>query len=668
MHPATVEFEAFYASGASAGQPATGLSDGTLTASVSSGGSYANLDNQTFSEVKPGRYQFALSSSERAGSVHRFACVSSDSAVKLLPVPTVISDNVAAIVDGLKADENFAGVLNAFPVQSMTLTRNGGHHPDDWSADTSVSEGTSGSGRTFWQDGNIQRIRRSGFISQIRLQTAATHDVGALARLKIMRAGTVVETSETFKLTDDATTSQTIELVSPVPVEVGDVVGIYIADVGSGVASGLTLTTDAGQSVKFATGEIADDSSATTLAGYSLNLAVYGTGPKLAITGDSIAEGHNGPTDYHGFFHSGNVPGGNEASEIGYAIKQILGASYGYENHARGSQTFAWVRSTGIPSAIDSRAKSILIHCGVNDVAQGREWSAIEDDLDAIRDLVPSTTALFINEILPWSDGSDGQAATVRTWNANLATWCAANDATLILCHDAMGQTRGTTGELDDLLTAYDQDGVHLTEAGVSAIAGIIAAAIMRSQGVNVTGFSPPASSEIAASGGSGAGTDVNIVSVAGQPVNSVEDFKSKNVFRVPSPSSPEGSIGKAKFNIPDHLRGDTWAGFANALVADRDGNPVDLTGATIRMEVKSEKDVKSSNHDGADVDAAIEFSTSSSTIEVSNATNGLFSIPKRVVDLTPRDYVYDIQVELANGDVHTVLFGTWKIAQDVTR
>jgi hypothetical protein len=41
-----------------------------------------------------------------------------------------------------------------------------------------------------------------------------------------------------------------------------------------------------------------------------------------------------------------------------------------------------------------------------------------------------------------------------------------------------------------------------LTEAGVSALAAIIAAAIMRSQGVNVTGFAPPASSEIAASGG----------------------------------------------------------------------------------------------------------------------------------------------------------------------
>jgi hypothetical protein len=76
--------------------------------------------------------------------------------------------------------------------------------------------------------------------------------------------------------------------------------------------------------------------------------------------------------------------------------------------------------------------------------------------------------------LLPWTNGSDGQAGTVRTWNANLAVWCAANGAHLIECHDPMGQVRISTGELDDMKTAYNQDGVHLSTVGVDALAQII--------------------------------------------------------------------------------------------------------------------------------------------------------------------------------------------------
>jgi len=69
---------------------------------------------------------------------------------------------------------------------------------------------------------------------------------------------------------------------------------------------------------------------------------------------------------------------------------------------------------------------------------------------------------------------NDVQAATIRTWNANLAAWCLSNNATLIPTHDAMGKIRVSTGQLDDLKTEYDADGTHITQLGVLKMAEIM--------------------------------------------------------------------------------------------------------------------------------------------------------------------------------------------------
>ncbi|WP_149496209.1 SGNH/GDSL hydrolase family protein [Roseiconus lacunae] len=374
----------------------------------------------------------------------------------------------------LVAVDSIAKSTNLSDTPLATLTANGGVDQAAWQMDTSVSEGASGIGRTFWQVGNSQRVRRVGKLVQVQLQTAAVHDFGVPAKIKVFRSGSVVSESEWFDLSDSAGVRQVIDLVTPIGVQVGDYLGIYVSDAGAGDASGLALTNAAGESVKYVDGDVNSDAVSATLTNYSINLAAMSIAPRLAITGDSIAEGHNGASDYHGFLHTSSTPGGNEASEIGHAIRKIKGDAFGYENHALGSQTFAWVRSTGVPSAVASRAPNILIHCGVNDIAQSREWSDVEADLDAIRAAVPASTALYINEILPWTAGSDTQAATIRDWNTRLAVWCDENNVLLIRCHDAMGQVRGTTGEIDDLATQYNQDGVHLTEAGVNKIAEIV--------------------------------------------------------------------------------------------------------------------------------------------------------------------------------------------------
>jgi hypothetical protein len=101
------------------------------------------------------------------------------------------------------------------------------------------------------------------------------------------------------------------------------------------------------------------------------------------------------------------------------------------------------------------------------------DWATIQSNLNTIKATILPWQHLFVDEILPWTNGTDAQVATVRTFNANLAVWCAANGATLVPCWGAMGQLRPSTGYFDDLKAVYDQDGVHLKQPGVDQMAAI---------------------------------------------------------------------------------------------------------------------------------------------------------------------------------------------------
>lgn len=174
---------------------------------------------------------------------------------------------------------------------------------------------------------------------------------------------------------------------------------------------------------------------------------------QFGISGDSIAQ--NATLNLPSIF----------PADIGKNGFSLNDASIKITDNALGNQTYAWVLSTGVPNAIAAGAESILIHCGVNDVSTSRTWGQIESDLDDIKALLTGQE-LFISEILPWTNGSDAENATIRTFNTNFAVWAAANGVTLISTHDQVGQIRVSTGELDDLKTIYDLDGVHLTAGG----------------------------------------------------------------------------------------------------------------------------------------------------------------------------------------------------------
>ena len=75
-----------------------------------------------------------------------------------------------------------------------------------------------------------------------------------------------------------------------------------------------------------------------------------------------------------------------------------------------------------------------------------------------------------------------------------------------------------------------------------------------------------------------------------------------------------------------------------------------------------------------ADVDASASIqldSSDSSKIEIYDAAAGKCYIKVKnahTQNLTPGSYVYDVQVKRSNGDIRTVLWGTFAILDDVTR
>lgn len=350
-------------------------------------------------------------------------------------------------------------------------------------AGASAASGST-TGRTFIFANWSRRIRQSGTIRSIKYQMLNA-GTGAVMRLRLYRpdgAGNWSMVAQTDAIDPASTSAAEFSLPTPWPCQFGDALGLWIQ--ASGGAFGnpqLRLNNVSSSESTYyigsdETGTVAQ-SSMTALTGYDFCLEARGIAPWLAATGDSIAEGHNTVNDWHGVMHANQSLGSDPTAEIYYMMRQRTGNLLEYQNLALGGQKFDWVLSTGIPAAIAVLPVAIHIHCGLNDVVAARSWAAIESDLDAIASLL-TTEDLWIDEILPYTGGNDTLAGTIRTYNGNLATWCSANDAHLIACHDAMGQIRVSTGELDDLLAAYDYDGAHLTQAGVAEMARIISVAM----------------------------------------------------------------------------------------------------------------------------------------------------------------------------------------------
>ena len=109
---------------------------------------------------------------------------------------------------------------------------------------------------------------------------------------------------------------------------------------------------------------------------------------------------------------------------------------------------------------------------------------------------------------------------------------------------------------------------------------------------------------------------------------------------------------------LSDFYRGDTRS--ITLTFTDKNSDPIDLTGATLWFTVKSAVA-------DADADAVIQKKITDHT----DPTNGISTVvisPEDTENLPIARYFYDFQLVDPNGNVSTVLEGTFKLKYDVTR
>ncbi|MHB9148345.1 MAG: hypothetical protein ACYC2U_08300 [Candidatus Amoebophilus sp.] len=108
-------------------------------------------------------------------------------------------------------------------------------------------------------------------------------------------------------------------------------------------------------------------------------------------------------------------------------------------------------------------------------------------------------------------------------------------------------------------------------------------------------------------------------------------------------------------YNFDPHVKGNTFLGKEFAI--DISGTPPDLTGATIKMQLRLTP-VHPTEH---------ELSTTNNKIEINDAVGGHFQIKEQIIDFPASNYYYDIQITYASGKIRTYIGGYFPILQNIT-
>ena len=103
-----------------------------------------------------------------------------------------------------------------------------------------------------------------------------------------------------------------------------------------------------------------------------------------------------------------------------------------------------------------------------------------------------------------------------------------------------------------------------------------------------------------------------------------------------------------------NHYKGDTFKEYPFTI--SKNGAPLNLTNAVIKMQLK--KEFKG---------ASFLTLQSGSGITITNPTAGEFKINEQIIDIEAYNYLYDLQIKLADNTVKTYIKGYFNIIQDVT-
>ncbi len=183
----------------------------------------------------------------------------------------------------------------------------------------------------------------------------------------------------------------------------------------------------------------------------------------FAFVGDSICEGY--PSNRTIFSTGGLlvVTNYNIASLVELQSAGRLSAT----NFGKAGAGIGNVSAVQLEAALALRPRFVYQHVLVNNISSGDSWATVLTSLNSIAaKCAQSNVTYVVNDIFPWTSGSDGYAATIREWNTNLTIWAATSGVLRTSFHDNFATNRISTGQLDNMIPAYTSDGIHLTPDG----------------------------------------------------------------------------------------------------------------------------------------------------------------------------------------------------------
>lgn len=345
--------------------------------------------------------------------------------------------------------------------------------------------------RSFLTLGQKYRIRQNGTITRVRLYAASVTDLTGMYITVWRKDGStydLVGESNNIAGSLVAGNFATIDLSTPIAgVQEGDFYGFRMTW-GKSSPSGLNLfgrTSQTGVTTYIYAGQAAATDfaweSQSAGAGSVVPVELYMQAPQAVFIGDSIMMGATAHTS----FLSTTLETGMSTT-IEYHLSQLTG--YTYQNMGIGAQTTTQMLARFSADVVALKPKLVVINGGVNDIVGGAVTKATflsnwEDMLDAVQ-AEASIDAVVVLKILPWTNGTNGQMQTRDAWNADLVTLASGySKAVVVDASSRVGQTRasGDPGNLWDIKTEYDDDGVHFLSAGYEQIAQAIAQALLSS-------------------------------------------------------------------------------------------------------------------------------------------------------------------------------------------
>jgi len=105
------------------------------------------------------------------------------------------------------------------------------------------------------------------------------------------------------------------------------------------------------------------------------------------------------------------------------------------------------------------------------------------------------------------------------------------------------------------------------------------------------------------------------------------------------------------------HIKGDTFDIVNFQMKVNNVA--LDLTGCILRMQIRKE-------YGGVIIKSFTTVASAGLTIQ--DAVNGLFKINKQIIDIPAFNYIYDIELDKADGTVKTYISGVFNVTNDVTR